>query len=292
MSSTRASEQSRGFSFEVLLSAGPRKNPEDYEGGLYRELGEDAAGVVALPGMTLFWLADGTGDESVLPGFSARILAQDAGTTFAECARRLCRTTGVEFEFSLLVRATLDSLAALWRTRLEERWRNLRQRGEETSLLRSFDLCGDGWRRKSWSSTLVAGRVKHQSGLLEAINLGDGGFLVEEQGADVRMLDRSVGRLWICLEHPSGDQQSAERDAPPSIKMQPDPMQDVDVLRFENVRWVLCMSDGVGAGPIEPIVKTRHGGIESLAALFKRLRQKTYDDQTLILGRRLDLDEP
>jgi hypothetical protein len=282
--STEATASSSGFAFEVLVSAGPRKDRHEYDGGLYRELGEDAAGLVTLPGMTLFWLSDGVSDEAILPGFSARLLAQDAGNMLAQSARQLYCDQHGQFAFLELIQQTLRGLLQAWQVRAEERWRVLLQRNETDSFLGALDLGGDGTLRKSWSATFVAGRIDHNTGLLEAVNLGDGAFLIQQQGAALQALDRSSARVWLCMENlPAGDSASPLR-----FKMQEKEVQASDILSFERVQWVLCMTDGATSGPIQATIRAQ-GSVEGLVALLKGSRQKTYDDRTLILGRRLDL---
>jgi hypothetical protein len=147
-----------------------------------------------------------------------------------------------------------------------------------------LDLGGDGTLRKSWSATFVAGRIDHNTGLLEAVNLGDGAFLIQQQGAALQALDRSSARVWLCMENlPAGDSASPLR-----FKMQEKEVQASDILSFERVQWVLCMTDGATSGPIQATIRAQ-GSVEGLVALLKGSRQKTYDDRTLILGRRLDL---
>lgn len=279
-----ATASTHGYTFEVLVSAGPRKDRHEYDGGLYRELGEDAAGLVTLPGMTLFWLSDGVSDEAVLAGFSARLLAQDAGNMLAQSARQLYCDQGGQFAFVELIQRTLRGLIQAWQVRADERWQVLLRRNETDDFLSALDQGGDGTLRKSWSATFVAGRIDHDTGLLEAVNLGDGAFLVQQQGSTIQSLDRSSARLWLCMENlPTVNSMSPLR-----FKMQEKEIQVSDILSFERVQWVLCMTDGATSGPIQATVRAQ-GTVEGLVALLKGSRQKTYDDRTLILGRRLDL---
>ena len=204
----------------------------------------------------------------------------------AQTAHQLYLDQDGHYAFEHLIRSTLRNLRQLWQTRADERWQFMLDRYETADFLRSLDKCGDGILRKSWSATFVAGRVEHDSGSLQAVNLGDGSFLVQEQDASLRSLDRSTTRLWLCLEHLPD---ATDGVSPLRFKMLPEAELEADVLTFQRVQWVLCMTDGATSGPIHNVLRS-HGvdQLETLAALLKKSRQKTFDDRTLILGRLLD----
>lgn len=189
----RPRRRPRPFTIELLVSAGPRKDPVRYgQDGALRESGEDAGGVVFLPGFCVFWIADGTSQEPALPGFSSRILAQDLGSCFQQAAIRLLWPTRsgsapkAAGQPALLRRITLDAfglLQELWQERLAGYWDGLSPE-MVTRTLEAFARCGDGVRRLRWSSTLLGGVADLAAGSLRVANFGDSAGIVYGSGTD------------------------------------------------------------------------------------------------------------
>ena len=298
-------EPKGGYWFELLTSPGPRKDSGAFSRSVLRELGEDAAGLLQLPAYSFFWLSDGTSQESIWPGFSARILAQDIGALFTQTALQKSisllppasaasslapistpnvfyqapTTHPVNFSCLDLVQSALENLRSAWQDIVNERWRKLLDTGETEAYLHRFTQYGDGLLRVGWSTTFMAGVLQHENKTLEIMNLGDSGCLVQSSTHDVIPTGISGDRIFVQLETSPGNPQ------PPAVRVS-SPKLDTDAVQvFENVEALLCITDGNSATSLTTLFK-EHGkrGVLGLAELIKQSRPFTYDDRSLILG--------
>lgn len=270
-----------GYIFELLTSPGPRKSHTEYGSAVMRELGEDAAGLLNVPGYSFFWLADGTSDESILQGFSARILAQDAGTCLAG-AFAAAFESGQPLHFEGLVNQGLKELSGMWQERFSSRWAALQTAGETASYLRFFARCGDGSLQVSWSTTFLAGLLNHDTGRLEILNLGDSGCLVQPGNDAPQATAMGSDRLFMLAQVPPGSSDM------PAIALNPGSVELSRIQVFEDVQALLCLTDGNSTVNVKKLLGD-HGprGVLGLAALLKQTRSQSYDDRTIILARRI-----
>ena len=189
------------YYIELMVSSGPRKDVDTYRSNAaYRELGEDAGGVLSLPGIYLFWIADGTSDQKALYDFSSRILAQDLGICFKKCACNMFLENGI-IDFGKLIEETFKYLESEWEQRLSKKWTNLTLEEKEkfTSLL---PCCGDGALRISWSSTFLAGVINFNEEKLQCLNIGDaGGLVCYKNDSKKDIVPPKRGRCFMSLEH-------------------------------------------------------------------------------------------
>lgn len=187
---------------ELMVTSGPRKDVDAYRSNAaYRELGEDAGGVLSLPGMYLFWIADGTSDQKVLYDFSSRILAQDLGICFKKCACNMFLENGI-IDFGKLIEETFNDLENEWKQRLSKKWTDLTLEGKE-KFTSSLPCCGDGALRISWSSTFLAGVINFNEEKLQCLNIGDAGGLVcyKKDRKKEDIVPPKRGRCFMSIEH-------------------------------------------------------------------------------------------
>lgn len=269
------------YFFELMTSPGPRKDPATYGSAIARELGEDAAGLINLPGYTLFWLSDGTSDESVLHGFSARILAQDAGLYLCEAAEESA-SSGNPLDLLNLLNKGLNKIFVHWQERMDMRWKTLQDGGETKSFQKMFVPCGDGSLQISWSTTFLAGLLCHETGNLEIANLGDAGCLVQNLAGESMPTAIGYDRLFVkMLTEPDADRS-------PKVYINPNNILPERIQVFKNVDALLCLTDGNSVVPLRKLFEQHsQRGVAGLAALIKQSRGLSYDDRTLLLGMRL-----
>jgi hypothetical protein len=287
----RPRRRQRCFAVEVLVSAGPRKDPVQYgQDGALRESGEDAGGVVFLPGFCAFWIADGTSQEPALPGFSSRILAQDLGICFQQAAlRRLWPTRSgsapkAARRASVLRRITHDAfglLQARWQERLNAYWHGLSPEMAARTL-KAFARCGDGVRRLRWSATLLGGVVDLADGSLRVANFGDSAGLVYGSGADPVPLMPNRDRCFVTLEQAS--EAAVPSVVPPALNGQAPTLEAVPIT---GVEAFFCFTDGVAPGSLPRFLQNLASKpADQAERLLRQLRLLSGDDKTLLVGKR------
>jgi hypothetical protein len=281
---TPPGSQGGAFALELFLTAGPRKDPDRYAtDGAEREAGEDAAGVLCLPGACLFWIADGTSQEPALAGFSARRLARDLGACLQRAA--LPRLTGDLLPETLLTDIARDAFHRLqeqWGERLRDCWASLppAQRGQ--FLLACAD-CGDGRRRLQWSSTVLFGALAFVDGTLAVANCGDSGGLVYAGAGAPAPIAPNGYRCFVALEY------APDAEQPEIVPYLPAP-EVIPTTVYPTVTEFCCCSDGAAAGGL-PRLLTQLADKPAAQAerLLKEARLHSGDDKALLIGKRVEL---
>lgn len=274
-------ESHPSYSLELLTSAGPRKQPDAYrrEASL-RELGEDAGGVLFLPGGALFWVADGTSQEARLSAFSSRMLAQDLGVCLQRCATERHERDGA-VELIDLLPGMFAALETLWQKRLIRCWHALESDEARQRFLERFPVCGDGLRRLSWSSTFLAGLLAFDACHLETMNLGDaGGIVYSESSAAPGFIFPGNKRFFVSIDF------LPEAVAPFITSIDID-WTDVPLQTFDDVTGFLCLTDGNTPASVSrflSMLETKP--FFRLERMLRVMRVLSWDDRTLLIGRR------
>jgi hypothetical protein len=283
----------RCFAVEVLVSAGPRKDPIRYgQDGAQRESGEDAGGVIFLPGFCVFWIADGTSQEPALPGFSSRILAQDLGVCFQQSAVRLLWPPGsgaapkAVRRTSLLRRITRAAFGLLqeqWQERLTAYWHGLSPE-MVTRAQSAFSSCGDGVRRLRWSTTLLGGVVGLTDGSLRVANFGDAAGIVYASGADPTPIIPNRDRCFVTLELTPAT--AAPTVVPPVLN---DQAYLLATAPIGGVEAFFCFTDGVAPGSLPRFLQNLVSKpADHAERLLRQLRLLSGDDKTLLVSKQID----
>ena len=189
------------YYIELMVSSGPRKGRDDYHDNIAcRELGEDAGGILSLPGMCLFWIADGTSDTKPILNFSSRILAQDIGMCFKTCAYDMFLESRT-IDFRKLIKKTFKYLENEWKQRLSEKWESLPTEDKKQQYISLLAPCGDGLLRRSWSSTFLAGIINFNEEKLQCLNIGDaGGLISHKKGEKDDVILPRRGRCFMSID--------------------------------------------------------------------------------------------
>ncbi len=268
------------FSIELLLSSGPRKDPEEYRrDAACRESGEDAGGVFFFPGGCLFWIADGTSQEPSFPPFSSRTLARDFGTCLRESIHRKFPGVHGPITLSPILSDAFELLRCLWEERVGHLPDTPDSDGTHEEFLASFARCADGIRRMSWSSTLLAGLVSFESGLLEIANYGDSGGIVYRHEGGSAVIEPNRKRCSLLLE------EKADGNSPAVTAVIPSD-HPLTVLNSSSVDRFFCMTDGIFTASLERfLTQVRSRPSFSVEDMFRNLRTLSGDDKTLLVGR-------
>lgn len=280
------------FAIEILVSSGPRKDPERYrEDGALREPGEDAGGALFLPGISVFWIADGTSQEPSLPGFSSRMLAQDIGVCFERAvfeevalprSRDPSEAPPNTDRFDALQGAAFRLLKDLWQRRLTAFWSRLSPEAARKAL-DAFAHCGDGIRRLRWSSTLLFGAVSLKDGSLRIANFGDSCGIVYPQGADPVPVPPNHDRCFITLEYRPDSAMPVV--VPPAPNGRGGPAASV---RVPKANAFFCFTDGAASGGLLAFLDALIAKTPPQAErLLRRTRALSGDDKTLLIGKRI-----
>lgn len=282
------------FQIEAMVSAGPRKSPADYnDPSKYTpDLGEDAAGVTTLNNAQIWWLCDGTGDGDFVPpvtgqpGLSTRMFARDLGEYFAQWV-----SAGAPLDSNSANQPLMfATLAHHWQTRIDA---HLAAREAEGTLAKFFDE-GDTGRlggfTLKWSSTLLGGvlwRGARGEDILAIYQAGDCGALIARGGSQPGI------ELVLPNNHRVVVQATFTRS--PAIRAEVKVFSignRIDQRQFQDVEGFAAMSDGLIAGNLTQYLaqlkeRLSHLPIEKIGAGLKSRADKSRDDKSLIVGRRV-----
>jgi hypothetical protein len=261
---------------EIMLSAGPRKDAGNQD----TELGEDVAGVVCLPGQTLFWLLDGTSDNTEIREeeshiFSSRLLAQNIGHYIQ---KNIAHYFAEDLALTTMLEQAAAQIVQDWTVRI-----NQATPEKKAAIVR---LLGQGF-KPICSTTLLLGRLL-TDGHLYALRTGD-------------------SKLFPFTRTPSGQLMLAGE-----FRLSRDPTTESDRIVFrldyeeatgqfsirtntprtltETLKEVSCLfvfSDGIGRVTEAQLASNHPGVVEAIRQNVARIPQKTYDDKTLIILERI-----
>lgn len=268
---------------EIMLSAGPRKetNKED------TELGEDIAGTLSLPGMTFFWLLDGTSESAIIhdqppaagqPGahiFSSRLLAQDMACYFQKNILQHTRD-----------RLALHTLVEKAQKHIREEWLTTLNSGRADRREAMITLIGSGY-KPLCSTTLILGCMR-ADGMLYAIRIGDSKLypFSREKDGDPQLLKSfrfkdaprdENDRIGFMLVH---DSDTGLFD----IRMNKPRWAGADA---NDVSAAFVFSDGIGKVIEAQLASGNAQYLEKIRQNIPRIPQKTYDDKSLLVLERI-----
>ena len=276
----------------ILISAGPRKDTL----GKDTELGEDVAGTISGPYQTFFWLLDGTSDSTSLKiskyfhdenndkieelshVFSSRLLAQQLGEYFQEHIER-CFQEGKKLD-EILIEAKLKILEN-WVDRL-----NNHLSPEEKGPI--FEMIKKGF-KPTCSTTILIGMLNHD-GHLYSLRSGDSKILVFDNINGICHLKENT---WFAQDPTDEYDRIAfrlylgEEGNKLQIKTNDQNCKDEMV---QNVDSAFIFTDGIGR-ITESQLKTFHPNLDMTEQVRKTIgmiNQKTYDDKTLIVLKRIN----
>jgi hypothetical protein len=271
---------------EIIISAGPRKDT----GNSDTELGEDVAGSISLPDQTFFWLLDGTSDMAAVKSlevsenedrheefhvFSSRLLSQNIGNYIQKNIEKYFNS---QMRLEDLMQKSIEHVSTEWEKRI-----NNEPQETKDSVIKMIDkgykpLC---------STTLIIGRLT-TNGYLYALRTGDskvmpfkklnGSLHIDKDfkfSADpTEEYDRIAFRLDYDKE---GNSFSIKKNKPKWLEA-----------TSEDVQLVLAFSDGIGRVTEAQLNSNNPGITDMIRQNIGRIRQKTYDDKTLIILERVE----
>lgn len=264
------------YYLELLVSSGPRK--EDYANNTaLRELGEDAGGILTLPGMSFFWIADGTSQQSILYDFSSRIFAQDIGVSYQQAALKEYKINN-DVSMENIIKNTFSYVEDEWKCRLQTRWGRLNE-AEKEQLIMALVLCGDDSRRKTWSSTFLCGVIYHATMKLCYINAGDCGGLFTTSDNNVTLITPNSKRVFMAIDWYPGAQ------LPICTLIRAADIEH-DISYQKGIKNFIFLTDGNTSGSLKNFlaILQQQPSFESISHILKRLRQNSYDDKTVLFG--------
>jgi len=266
---------------EILVSAGPRKDT----GQADTELGEDVAGMLALPRQTFFWLMDGTSDnvklsEGATPYeeshiFSSRLLAQSMGQYIQ---KHIAQCFQDHVTLNMLLEQARDQVQKEWMQRINalpvEKKQAIKQ------------LIQDGL-KPLCSTTAIIGRLL-ENGHLHVLRAGDSKvFPFIHNNGDGATLQHG----FRFSKDPTNDNDRI------AFRLDYNQQEDTFQILFNNTKWaietaddislVFVFTDGIGR-VVEAQLNSNNPGItEVIKQNIARIPQKTYDDKTLIVLERI-----
>lgn len=250
---------------EMLMSAGPRKSQDI-------ELGEDACGLIMRPRDCFFWIADGTSESAILEdeasrvSFSSRRLAHDLGAAFRTLALETPTLKDSAVQQSLtekLLRGSLEAVMQQWVDNLKQL-----ENDERQFLNEAFnDGSGDS---KDFSSTFLCGLLSTNSSLQMAA-YGDSPFVVKFNET-IKVYRPKNYRFFMRLRREADSYAfSTSRDI------------RAESFCFENTRFVVAGSDGIGKLP--EMIEALSGKFEfsDIRKHFALYRPRTHDDKSVCI---------
>lgn len=272
------------FTVEILVTAGPRKSISDYNNPAQRELGEDAAGACYLENNLIFWLADGTSDQSSLYDLSARGLAQSLGNEFVIYIQNwLYRKNPNEpFDISHVFKAVEEK----WLKRLKF-W--IKGADEETRkrIWDIFQERKDNARMLEWSTTFLGGIISYADNedKLLIVNYGDTVGLYIDSNQSIHTIDRNSSKFAIRAIW-------SDLNAEPYTEIL---VKNKNPFIARPVNNVIFMTDGNSKQSPDALLKdlktkASQGDVfNDPVALVKKMREYSMDDRAVVICQKVNL---